>query len=658
MNLAATKAFPKLERYGVIVAFSIYVAFQINAALHHGSWGQDFQMHRDWIADAVMDPWKYFTHYDNGRTNPPLYHLLGALIYNATGGVHCLEYLALLTAALNAGALLLLYRIVRTQMQEPLIRLSCFIFLLFLPFAMIHAIVLASDALAPPIFIAVLYLLTTLGAADSRRGYFGRILGIGLLLTVGVGTKFTFGSLILASFLSFGALVRTGSISRQRFLTGVLMFAVVPGIPAFAEFYQYRTQQTYNNGINKTGSEMNLRSIVLFRQHDLHVLDAPPYSETASVPAPAQGDTPPIEMELLLKNKYSYPALLELAIFTDIMNIYQYDPYDSYFGRRSSSNQAKMRLAVRTGTVFFAFVTIAAAFVLVKSCYVTFVVARREGLAMSIMGVSASLYYLNIVSGFPFVRAYYAGYWLPRLVQPALLCFVVMAFTALDGWLLNRRHALAWACLAAVLFQSALHASFLWPWGELKESGGEIEAQVLRPEAPAPSEPACLTCPSVAEFVRTDATTCGDWKGHYGLRGFAIANDSKSFLEYAQVTLPQAVFTWVEDASGERRALRNLKGRTARIASMWYGLDSLQIHVATTDGRKRQLALYFVDWDTTRRAQRIDILDADTDRVLDSRTVVNFHDGQYVVWSIRGRLRIRIARTAEPNAVVSGVFLD
>ena len=91
---------------------------------------------------------------------------------------------------------------------------------------------------------------------------------------------------------------------------------------------------------------------------------------------------------------------------------------------------------------------------------------------------------------------------------------------------------------------------------------------------------------------------------------------------------------------------------------MWYGLDSLQIHVATTDGRKRQLALYFVDWDTTRRAQRIDILDADTDRVLDSRTVVNFHDGQYVVWSIRGRLRIRIARTAEPNAVVSGVFLD
>jgi len=53
---------------------------------------------------------------------------------------------------------------------------------------------------------------------------------------------------------------------------------------------------------------------------------------------------------------------------------------------------------------------------------------------MSIMGVSASLYYLNIVSGFPFVRAYYAGYWLPRLVQPALLCFVVMAFHGL-GWL-------------------------------------------------------------------------------------------------------------------------------------------------------------------------------------------------------------------------------
>jgi len=658
MNLAATKAFPKLERYGVGLAISLYMVFQINAALHHGSWGQDFRIHRDWIADAVMDPWQYFAHYENGRTNPPLYHLLGALVYKATGGVHYLEVLAMLSAVLNAGALLLLYRIIRSQMREPLIRLSCFIFLLFLPFAMIHAVVLASDALAPPIFIAVVYLLITLDAAGSRKDYFGRILGIGLLLTAGVGVKFTFGSLILASFLSLGALVRTGSINRQRFLTGVCALAVVPVVPAIAEFYQYRTQQTYNNGMNLKGSEMNLRSIVFFREHDLHILDAPPFSERASVPAPAQGDTPALENELILKNKYSYPALLELAIFTDILNIYQYDPDDSYFGRRTPGNQAKMRLAVRTGTIFFAFVVFAAAFVLFKSCYVTFVTGRREWITMSIMGGAASLYYLNIVAGLPFVRAYYAGYWLPRLVQPALLCFVVMAFTALDGWLLRRSRAFAWACLALVLFQSAVHASFLWPWGLMRSTGGEIEVQVQRPEAIAPSEPTCPDCPTMAVFVKTDTATQGSWKGVYGSRGFAIANDEKSFPEYAHITLPQNATTWVEHAAGSGSALQNVKSRTARVASTWWEWDSLSIDVYLRDGHKHELALYCVDWDSTRRAQTVDILDGDSNRILDSRHLSAFNTGKYLVWSIRGHVKIRVARTGEPNAVVSGLFLD
>ena len=55
-------------------------------------------------------------------------------------------------------------------------------------------------------------------------------------------------------------------------------------------------------------------------------------------------------------------------------------------------------------------------------------------------------------------------------------------------------------------------------------------------------------------------------------------------------------------------------------------------------------------------AQRIDVLDATTSVVLDSRTVSGFNGGQYAVWNLRGHVRLRFTRLAGANAVLSGVF--
>jgi hypothetical protein len=161
-----------------------------------------------------------------------------------------------------------------------------------------------------------------------------------------------------------------------------------------------------------------------------------------------------------------------------------------------------------------------------------------------------------------------------------------------------------------------------------------------------------------ANFMKTDSTTQGDWKGVYGSGGYAIANDSNSLPAYAQVSLRnQYNYTWA-GSSGDRRALQNAGGR---IASTWFApSSSFDIDVNLTDASSHQVSLYALDWDALYggRAERIDVLDANTGAVLDTRYVAGFAAGQYLAWNVAGHVVFRITLTGGVNAVISGVFFN
>jgi len=78
--------------------------------------------------------------------------------------------------------------------------------------------------------------------------------------------------------------------------------------------------------------------------------------------------------------------------------------------------------------------------------------------------------------------------------------------------------------------------------------------------------------------------------------------------------------------------------------------------VNLTDGKSHPLALYFLDWDSSGRAESIQIVDANTGQVLDTRSVSGFSGGQYLNWNVSGHVVIKIAVTGGTNAAVSGVF--
>ncbi|MDG3002529.1 S8 family serine peptidase [Paludisphaera mucosa] len=161
---------------------------------------------------------------------------------------------------------------------------------------------------------------------------------------------------------------------------------------------------------------------------------------------------------------------------------------------------------------------------------------------------------------------------------------------------------------------------------------------------------------NAATFLGADATTQGSWRGVRGAAGYALAGSATSLPAGVSLALASASsYTWAA-GSADVRALQDPAG-TGRTAATWYSASAFSATLSL-GAQPRTVGLYFVDWDGSARSQRVDVLDADTGALLDSRTVASFHDGLYLSWSLAGRVQLRITRTAGVNAVLSGLFLD
>jgi subtilisin family serine protease len=159
-----------------------------------------------------------------------------------------------------------------------------------------------------------------------------------------------------------------------------------------------------------------------------------------------------------------------------------------------------------------------------------------------------------------------------------------------------------------------------------------------------------------ASFVRTDTTTQGTWRGVYGVDGYALANDAASLPAYAQVAFTGNLsWTWAASTTDVRALQRPTT--SDRIAATWYGA-SYTIDVNLTDTATHRVEVYFLDWDAAGRIERIDVLDATSGLILDTRTASGFAGGQYLVWDLSGHVKIRVAVTSGINAVASGLFFD
>src|SRR4029434_1464959 len=126
-----------------------------------------------------------------------------------------------------------------------------------------------------------------------------------------------------------------------------------------------------------------------------------------------------------------------------------------------------------------------------------------------------------------------------------------------------------------------------------------------------------------AVFTGLDTTTQGSWSPRYGGAGYAIVGDVTNWPAYGTLT-PSGHLSYTWDASAtDGRALR--RAGTGRIAATWFSSTAFDITVGLFDGQPHQLALYCLDYDQGgARSQRLDVFDAATNALLDSRTIGNF----------------------------------
>jgi hypothetical protein len=446
----------RLEKPFIVAAFVIYLIFQFHAIAYRGYWGQDWIAHKTWIAQAAENPWKFFQHYTQGQTNPPIYDLLGAGVRGLVGLPHYLAGIGVMNVLFGFAGLCAAYAVARRLIESSLLRVAGMVLVLFLPFAMIHAQVIANDALSTPLFWVLLWLVVRF-RPDSSRLEFSACVGLLSVLLVGsILVRFTFASFILATGVWAISLWWTRLLSVRRLAVMLLLVTGVPGIFTYLENVQFTSEAGNSFDIHPSiplsQAEMNPRSILWLRPADVDVLEAPAYNWFKD------GD-----YELLRSNKHSFPALLHLGMFTDVLNIYQFDPYDSYFGFRTLRHHHRMRSAVRTGILFSLLAVIGVIVLLIRST--ASVVARRkpQHLALFAVLLFCTAWFANLVVLYPFIPgAYYNGWWTSRLHAPALIGFFIVGFVFLDQlkWQSRRLHAVV---LAAVVSQSGLHASFLWP---------------------------------------------------------------------------------------------------------------------------------------------------------------------------------------------------
>jgi hypothetical protein len=173
----------------------------------------------------------------------------------------------------------------------------------------------------------------------------------------------------------------------------------------------------------------------------------------------------------------------------------------------------------------------------------------------------------------------------------------------------------------------------------------------------ASSTPTNSASTNSATFVKTDTTTKGSWKNVYGKQGYNIITNTASYPTYATVTpAGKADWTW-SSSTTDVNGLQKPTG-TDRILALWYSDTSFTIDVNITDGNAHQLGLYFTDWDNLGRAETVEILDGNTGAVLNSQNLASFQSGRYLIWKISGKVKVRITRTAGPNAILNGLFFD
>ena len=418
------------------------VAFLLSvlASFRGGYVGPDYYTH---LARIIEWP-KIF---DFGATNPPLYYLLGHGLFRIIGPSNALLIaLSIIQAGVNIVALWWLFIYLERRFVSPLIYTGFIALLTFLPVRVIHAATIGTDCMTIPLFVLVLFLFNKFSIEETSTPKNAALLGFALGLSI--FSKYSFMALlpvVFAVFIWIGA-KRAWKLPRFAGICAVsLAFPAVITAYSFwgsSQVHGYNTEKHWaRDGIP---ADMNYKDLFSVKANDIQLFSAPEYFKRA----------------ILAPHKYSYLGLSHLGVFTDPMNIFQDLNVPHPFGSilipdqktRRPWKTTVMEMSMLVGTVWTFLALVGTPWSLLRAWKNLFRdKLQLEDCAM-FLGVA---YFLLMFLPIPFVQGgALFGYWTPRLILPALLCFLLAGFLLLDRTTTKSKNV-AFVAVALVALQSA-----------------------------------------------------------------------------------------------------------------------------------------------------------------------------------------------------------
>ncbi len=413
---------PLWETWLIRVILGLFVTVAFRAIHHNAMHGQDISTHMIHTRRMLDVPGLWFT---NDITFRPLLYWIGGWCVQFTNGTYGYQLASMIFTLAGATALALVHDATRRVIGTPVLRVAGIALIAFLPMTVITTVVYAADtAVSLPFILAGWALMVCLEQAVERRAA-GFAALAGLAFAIGNLTKATFLGLPAAVAIVMLLLWRSRRLSWRRAGVITVLTLAAPGLVGLW-INQKAKRETAGGGtvhtFNWKGTgEMTFRSLLLVKDSDRRILDAPEYLTTAKRET---GDYYP----LLLENNYSYPALLHLGVFSDVLNF-----ANNSVTPRPEPARSAAKLSVRLGLAFTLPALIAVLVLILRTSVALAVPRLMPSTPALIWSVLALAWYLPIFLTLPFVaHVYVMGYWLPRLVMPSIWIFLLMPFAWAD----------------------------------------------------------------------------------------------------------------------------------------------------------------------------------------------------------------------------------
>lgn len=189
------------------------------------------------------------------------------------------------------------------------------------------------------------------------------------------------------------------------------------------------------------------------------------------------------------------------------------------------------------------------------------------------------------------------------------------------------------------------------------------EGVVVVPAGLNPDSETATVSSGTVTFYGIDNTTKGNWRGKYGAEGYLIPGAGEKQPDFLQFNLINGKLHIWQIETGDIQAVENPQ-RTGRLAASWSHPLHEIIDLDFKDGKEHDVSVYFLDWDRQKRWCVVDIIDADSRRVLHSYSLTDFQQGIFLRYKMTGHLQCRLTNiwtrrcTKSPDTGFSALFLD